>query len=72
MGARYVDGFVKGLGPLTDNERPTKTCDSCGREVAVPSRRIVSAATCSWCVPQGPVRGRREERLARRKSGVRK
>ena len=62
MAARYVDGFVKGLGPLTDKERATKTCDSCGREVASLRNRIVSGATCSWCKPQGPVRGRREER----------
>lgn len=68
MGSRkYMDGIVKAF-PV-EGAKPGIECDSCGMEVASLRGGSVSGATCSWCMSQGPVRGRRAERLARRKGG---
>lgn len=67
MGSRkYVDGFAK-VPP--DPEKPGIPCDSCGMEVAGVRNALVVGATCVWCSSTGPARGRRGERLARRKGG---
>lgn len=67
MGAG-IGGFAKEL-PRVDVGIP---CDGCGMEVASLNRRPISGATCVWCSPVGPARSRRAERLAKRRTGVRK
>ena len=71
MGSRkYVDGFAK-VPPVSD--RPGVPCESCGVEVSTAGTNLpVTSATCWWCVTQGPAGQRKAERLAKRKSGLRK
>lgn len=71
MGSRkYVDGFAK-VPPVSD--RPGIPCVVCGIDVNTTGTSLpVVEATCAFDVTQGPVGQRKAERLAKRKSGVRK
>lgn len=62
-------GKLAQLPPLTVNERLGAPCESCGVETTPAANgKVVSGATCSRCVVQGPVRSRKAIRAALRKA----
>ena len=63
-------GFAKEHLP---SDRQGVPCSSCGVEVNTAGTNLpVTSATCWWCVNEGPAGQRKSERLAKRKSGLRK